>query len=107
MQRPRRSVHQSLGVRKGTRMAALDRVRRERKRRTREADQRYPAAQLALHLANGVEYVVEALARIEPSDALEVGLVAQRLVDRRPLALDEVEANPHRLERQQQIGEHN
>ena len=38
-------------------------------------------------------------------DAVEVGLGPQRLLDRRAFALDEVERNAHRLERQQQIGE--
>ena len=36
---------------------------------------------------------------------VEVGLGAQRVLDRRPFALDEVERDAHRLERQQQIGE--
>ena len=38
---------------------------------------------------------------------VDVGLAAQRVLDRRTFAVDEVEADAHRLERQQQIGEQN
>ena len=37
----------------------------------------------------------------------EVGLRPQRILDRRTFAADEIEADAHRLERQQQIGEEN
>ena len=38
---------------------------------------------------------------------VDVRLAAQRVLDRRPFAVDEVEADAHRLERQQQVGEEN
>ena len=45
------------------------------------------------------------LARIEPPQAGDIGLVLDGVLDGRPFALDEIEPDAHRLERQQQIGE--
>ena len=39
------------------------------------------------------------------ADAIDVGGRSDRTLDRRALALDEVEGNAHRLEREQEIGE--
>ena len=86
-------------------MAAFDRVRRKRERRAGEADQRHPAAERDLDLADRVEHVPQLLARLEPFRAIEVGLAAQRRFDRGPFALDEIERDAHRLERQEQVGE--
>ena len=51
------------------------------------------------------EHVRQRLARIGAPQAVYVRIGADRIGDRRPLALDEIEGEPHRLERNQQIGE--
>ena len=51
-----------------------------------------------------VEHVAERLARLEGAHAIDVGRVTDRVRDRRAFALDEIEVEPHRRERQQQIG---
>ena len=85
-------------------MAAFDGVRREGERRAREADERDAAVERLLNLLDRDEHVRERLARLERVDARDVGFGLDRVFDRRPFALDEVEADAHRLERQQQIG---
>jgi hypothetical protein len=68
------AVHQRFGVRKRVRMAALDRIGGERKRRAGKSDQRHAAGELALSLADRLEHVRERLARLETPDVREIGL---------------------------------
>src|SRR5215471_4013280 len=105
--RGRVAVHQRFRVGEGIRVAAFDRVRRKRKRRARESDERYAAAKLALNLPDGRKHVRQRLARFEPPHRGQIAFRAQRPLDRRPLALHEVERDPHGRERQQQIGKQN
>ena len=62
-------------------------------------------AELALDLADRLEHVRERLARLERRSASMSAVDRDRALDRRALAVDEVERDAHRLERQQQIGE--
>ena len=104
MPRGRRAVHQRLGVREVVRVAAFDRVRRERERRAGKSDERHAAGELLLDLPDRLEHVRQRFARLERAAADRGRLRAHRVLDRRAFALDEVEADAHRLERQQQIG---
>ena len=58
-----------------------------------------------LHLADRLQHVRQRLARLERAQPIDVVGTADRALDLRPFALDEVEGQAHRLERQQQIGE--
>jgi hypothetical protein len=60
-----------------------------------------------LDLPDGIQHIAERLTRVESSDARQVGLVTQGLIDRRPFTRHEVEGNPHWLERDQQIRKEN
>ena len=62
---------------------------------------------LALDLPDRVQHVRERFTRLEAADAVDVLLDSNRILDRRSLAVDEVEVDAHRLERQQQIGKEN
>ena len=65
-------------------------------------------AERALDLPDRVEHVAERLARLEAARRARDRLrVRSGVLDRRPFALDEVEGDAHRLERQQQIGKQN
>ena len=86
-------------------MAPFDRIRSQRERRAGEANERQAAAKLALDLADGLEHVRQRLARLEPAQPIDVGLRLDRVLDRGSFAVDEIEPDAHRLERQQQIGE--
>ena len=107
--RARVRVHQRLRQREVLRVAAFDRIRRERERRAAESDQRHAvrAVELAPDQANRFEHVRERFARLEALQPIDVGFGAQRIFDRRPFAAHEVERNAHRLERQEQIGKQN
>ena len=95
------AVHQRLGVREVVRVAAFDRIGRERERRAGESNQRHAPAERLLDLPNGVEDVAQLFARLEGPGSRQVGFGAQRVLDRRPFAPDEIEGDTHRLERQQ------
>ena len=99
------AVHQRLGLGEVVRMPAFDRVRRQRERRAGKPDQRHASVQLALDLADRGEHVRERFARLEQLQPIDVRGVVDRPLDLRPFALDEIEGQSHRLERQQQIGE--
>jgi hypothetical protein len=71
------------------------------------ADERHPPGQLGLNLANRFQHVRERLARLEYRQPVDVGFIADWALDLRPFALDEVEGQSHRLERQEQIREEN
>src|SRR5207249_3274595 len=103
----RGAVHDRFRAGEGVRMPAFDRVRRQGKRRARESDEGYPAGELTLDLPDGLEHVPERRARLDPPDAGEIFGRLQRTLDRGAFALDEVEPDAHRLERQQQIGKEN
>ena len=61
--------------------------------------------QLAAQQADRLEHVGELLARLEASQRGDVGRRRDRRLDHRALALVEVEGNPERRERHQQVGE--
>ena len=86
---------------------AFDRVRREREGRAGKTDERYLASEFLLDLADGGQHVRQRLARLDGAQGVDVGGRSNRVLDRRPLAVDEIEADAHRLERQQQIGKQN
>jgi hypothetical protein len=84
-------------------VTTLDRVRRERERGSREANERHVAGEFLLNLSNGLEDVGKRLARIKGTKAIDIGFRLNRVVDGGTLAADEVEADAHRFERQQEI----
>ena len=106
---PRRGlrVHERLGPRVAGRRPAFDRVGGQRERRAAEADQRHASVELAPQQPDRLEHVPERLARLERAQPIDVGRGADRMCDRRPFALDEIEVQPHRREGQQQVGEEN
>jgi len=87
--------------------ALLQWHKRERERRPGESNQRHPAAELALDLADRGQNVRQGLPRLESFDGGEVGFSTQRLFDLRSFALNKVEGDSHRFERQEQIGKKN
>ena len=104
MPRRRVAVHQGLGEREVVRVTTFDRIRRQRERRAGESNQRHSASQLALDQANGVEREGERFARIDRPHPVDILGRPNRALDGRALALDEVERDAHRLERQEQVG---
>ena len=52
-----------------------------------------------------LQHVAEAFTRVEQPEPFDVGFGAERLLDARAFALDEVEGQAHRLEGQQQVRE--
>src|SRR5215475_1090096 len=91
-------VHERLGFREVVRMSAFDGVRRQRERCAGKANERHPAAQFRLYLADRREHMSERIARLEVFQAIDVGGVIDWALDLRPFALDEVERQPHWLE---------
>ena len=85
-------------------MPAFDRVRGQREWRAGEADERDASPKSPLDLPNRLQHVGKRFARIKSSDPIEVCLAAQRAVNRRTFAVNEVERDAHRFEWQQQIG---
>jgi hypothetical protein len=98
-------VHQRLREREVRRMAAFDRVRSQRERSAREADERDLALQLAPQHPDRVQHHAEVLARLEPPQGLDVRARPQRLLDHRTFAGLEVERDAEGGEGQQEIGE--
>src|SRR3954468_18449474 len=97
------AVHQGLGMREVVRVAAFDRIRRQRARRPGKADERNTSGKRAFDLTDRLQDVPQRVTWFEPPDPRQVSLAAQRRLDRRSLAADEIEWDPERLERQQQI----
>ena len=99
MPRFRIAVHQRLGVRERCRMAALDRIRCQRKRRARKPDERHAAAERPLDLLDRFEYVPELLALLpQIKEQLALGLRRADLHEP-PVVEDELEdvgADPER-----------
>ena len=100
-----RSVHQRLGMREVARVSAFDRVGGQGERCAGETDQRHAPGELAFDLPDRCENRRQRLPWLEPANPVEIAFRSQRVLDRRPLAFDEIEADAHRLERQQEIGE--
>ena len=98
-------VHQRLGSRVVARRSTLDGVRRQGERRAAETDEGNAVGQLGAQQADGGEHVAERFARLEPAQPGDVVRRADRLVDDRAFALDEIERDAERLERQEQIRE--
>ena len=104
MPRIRVAVHQRFGAREVVRVAALDRIRREGKRRSRKPDQRNTTCKLVLDQLDGLEDVGQRNPGVERLQTVDVGGRADGVLDLRAFALNEIEGKSHRLERQQQIG---
>ena len=104
MPRVGRAVHQRLGLGEAVGVTAFDRIRGERERRSRKADERHPAAERFLDLPDGLKDMRQMLAWIESPQARDVGFVLDGILDCRPFALDEIEPDSHGLEREQQVG---
>ena len=105
MPRIRFAVHQRLGAAEIRRRPAFDGVRGERERCAGETDQRQAAVELVADEADRFQNVCEPLARIEPPEPIDVCARPDWIRDRWALALDEVERQPERLERHEQVGE--
>ena len=105
--RGRLRIHERFRPRVGCRGSALDRVGRQRERRAAESDQRNAPLQFRAKDPDGLEDVGERLPRLEARQPVHVLGGADRVVDRRPFTLHEIEVQPHRRERDEQIGEEN
>jgi hypothetical protein len=95
-------VHEPLGAEIVLRGPALDRVGGERERRAAETDQRNAPLELAPQQPDRLEHMSERLG-LERRQARDIGRRPDRIGNRRSLALDEVELEPHRREGQQQV----
>ena len=88
-----------------SRGTALDGVGGKRERRAAETNQRHAAFELAAQDPDRLEDVRQGFARLELAKPVDVGRGANRLLDRRSLALHEIEREAHWLERHEQVGE--
>jgi hypothetical protein len=95
--RLRLGIHHGLGAREVLRRAALDGVRRQCEGGADEADEGHLEARL--ELPDGVEDIAERRFRVDGAHPIDVGRRPDGVVERRALALHEVEAQPHGLER--------
>ena len=97
--------HQALGMYVVATAAALNRIASQRKRRAAEADQRQAAiVKLPPRQLDRLQREPEAfLGRCDPQRG-DVAGSAHRVVDQRPLALDELQAQAHPLQRRQDVG---
>src|SRR5262245_9285453 len=93
------AVHERLRACKIIRMSALDRVRGEREWRSGEADERDPTVELLLDQIDRFEHVRQRFTRVEQPEPLDVGGGLDRVLDLRAFTLDEIERQPHWLER--------
>jgi hypothetical protein len=98
-------VHEGLGLLIGGRGAAFDRIRRQGERGAAEADQWHSAVQFLSQQTDGLEHVAERFSRLEGPEPVDITGLPDRVIDRRPLTLDEIEVEAHRRERHQQIRE--
>ena len=96
-------VHERLGAEVVLRRAAFDGVGGQRERRAAETDERDASFELAAQEPDRLEHVAERFG-LERRQARDVGRRPYRVLDRRSLALDEVELEAHRREGQQQVG---
>src|SRR5438552_8152510 len=96
-------VHELLGLDIMPRTTPLDGITGQGKRCPREPDQRDPASQGLTSLSDCVRYVVQ-FTSIHDPQTLDRSSVPNRLVDHWPLAFLEIEAEPHRFQRQEKIG---
>ena len=105
---PRRGLreHERLRLREVLRRAALDRVARERERRSREADHGHVALlQLAPDDADRLERARHRLLRRRRAEHVDVAARRDRVADTRPVALHEVEVEAHPDERREDVRE--
>src|SRR6185436_19963486 len=85
------------------RRAAFDQIAREGERRAREADQR--DLELALHDADRVQHRRQIALGLDRLERRDVRLGGDRIPDRRPLVLHELDVDPHRLRQEQDVAE--
>ncbi len=87
-------------------VAAFDRVARERERRPCEADDGdVPRLELVAHDADRLERAAHRLVRRRSAEEVDVASRRDRVADQRPVALHEVEVEPHPDERREDVGE--
>ena len=97
-------VEQGLHVAEVLAAAAFDHVAGERERAAAEADERNAAAQRLAHHGEGVEHVAQPR-RVGNGERGDVALGAQRPLELRPLAFDEVQPQSHRVGHREDVGE--
>ena len=101
--RIRLGVHHLLGKDIIPRTAALDHVTRQRKRSPAEPNHPHRIAKVPSHLLNRRRHVLQLPGPVHAQLVNSFG-AAQRRVHQRPLAGHKLKIQPHRLQRQQQIG---
>src|SRR5205807_1180709 len=92
-------------ARRSGRRAALDEVRRNRERRAREADERYPPRERSLHAPGRLEDERNRGVDVDPREVVDLSLAAQGAPDDGPLAGGELEPDVERLDDQEDVGE--
>src|SRR4030095_9227289 len=97
-------VEERLHVAEIVAAAALHHVAREREGTAGEADQRHLAGEAAPRERDRVEYVPEPL-EVRVRERADRRLVTQRTLEYRPLALDELQAQPHSVGHGEDVGE--
>ena len=97
--------HHGLGMLVVPGPAALDHVAGKRERRAREPDERHLAVKLLEHNLNRLHEIIDLGGRIDLLELLHIGHRSDRIMDNRPLALGEFQADAHWFERQQDVGE--
>ena len=99
-------VHEPLGFDVVPRGAPFNRVAGQRERRAGEADQRHASIEPAAGQRNGVRHIAE-FAPVDQLERVHVRARPDGVVDHGSLAFLEREAEAHRLEREQNVGEDN
>ena len=106
MPRLRLGVHERLHARKVAARLALDEIAGDRERPAAEADDGLPGGELAAHDADALEQVRERLLRLGRPQARHVGGRADRLLDDRADALDELDLHSRPENRRHDVREH-
>ena len=99
------AVHHRLRLCVVSGRSALDGIGGQGERRAGETDEWHPAVKLLADQTDRLQDVAERVAGLHALQPRHIVRRTDRGVDDRALALDEIKRDPHRLERQQEIGE--
>ena len=98
-------VHELLGLGECPAGSTFDGVTREREWRAGKTDERHVRGELAPRQSDRLHHIAELGVHVEGGQSLDIGGIADRAVDVRAFACREAQAEPQRLEGQQDVGE--
>src|SRR5258705_296336 len=99
-------VHEAFGFGECATGSALDGVARERERRACKTDQRHVPRELATRQSDRLHHISELGVHVERRQSLDIGGIANGPIDVRPFSSLKTQAQPQRLEGQQDVGEY-